>query len=43
MITVTVRWQGCVRGAITAALIFLLLFASRQKGDRIFQEKKKII
>jgi hypothetical protein len=36
----SVRGQGCVRGAITAALIFLLLFASRQKGEEYFQEKK---
>jgi hypothetical protein len=33
MITFVARWQGCVRGAITAALIFLLLFALRQKVE----------
>ena len=29
--TVTVRWQGKTRGAFGFALIFLFLFASRQK------------
>ncbi len=37
LMTVHVRWPGQTSGAIGLALIFLLLFASRQKVNKIIR------
>jgi hypothetical protein len=39
--TVHVRWPGQTSGAIGLALIFLLLFASRQKVNNAIREQGK--
>jgi len=36
-----VRWPGCVRGAITAALNFLLLFLSKRKSKKETASRQK--
>jgi len=41
MITVHVRWPGQTSGAFGLALIFLVLFASRQKERKVYSRQPK--